>query len=164
MALEILIPGERRQGRIVIQTRRGTPVSNVQEYNLTPHYLWLVKEQDNKYQEPYVFFVNNPSPYYNCHGLTFGSRRSQIWDSQEILKILKEDDYQLVENVNNVQKGDIIVYFSDNGDVEHSGLVIDKREGLPLILSKWGCGKEAVHIFSMCPYDSSTVRYYRVSK
>jgi hypothetical protein len=164
MASEILIPGERRQSKIVIQTRRGTPISNVQEYDLPPYYLQLDKEQDEKYQEPFVFFVSNPSSYYNCHGLIFGSRRSAIWDPQEILKILEEDDYQLVENTSNVQRGDIIIYFGEHGDAEHSGLVIGKREGLPLILSKWGYGKEAVHIFSVCPYDSSRVRYYRISK
>lgn len=96
--------------------------------------------------------------------MTFGSRRSAIWDAQEILKILKEDDYKLVQDIKNVQKGDIIIYLAKNGDVEHSGLVIGKRERLPLILSKWGYGKEAVHVFNMCPYDSSTVQYYRISK
>jgi len=163
MASKILLPGERQRSEIVIQTRIGSPISNVQEHDLPPRYLKLAEELDKKYHEPFVLFVNNPSPYYNCHGLTFGSRRSAISDPQEILKILEEDDYTLVED-KDVQKGDIIVYFGNDGDAEHSGLVIGERNGLPLILSKWGYGKEAVHTFSMCPYDSSTVRYYRILK
>jgi len=164
MTKKILIPGQRYQTEIITQTRKGTDISNVQEHDLTPFYLNIVKEIDRKYAQTNVTFVNNPSPIYNCHGFTFASRRTMIWDSKEISKILSEDDYKIVENENDVQVGDIIIYFGEKGDVEHSGLVIDKKKNFPLILSKWGTGREVVHLFNNCPYDSANVRYYRISK
>jgi len=164
MSQKIIKPGERYQKKIIIQTRKGTPISNVQEFNLPPYYLHLVEEYNKRYSEPFVTFVNNASPIYNCHGLTFGSRRSMIWDSQEIAKIIKEDDYAMVDNMNDVREGDVIVYYGDDGDAEHSGLVIGKISRFPLILSKWGSGREAVHMFSQCPYKIDNVKFFRTSK
>lgn len=164
MSQKIIKPGERYHAEIIIQTRKGTNISNVQEYDLPPSCLREVEELNRRYREPFVSFVNNASPIYNCHGLTFGSRRSRIWDSQEIVKIIKEDDYAMVDNMNDVREGDVIVYYGDDGDVEHSGLVIGKRSGFPLILSKWGSGREAVHLFSQCPYKVDNVKFFRISK
>ena len=60
-----------------------------------------------------------PTRKYNCHGLTFGSRRTWISKASEIAKLLQEDDYELVD-LNQILPGDIVVYFQ-NGDAEHSG-------------------------------------------
>ncbi|MGA2322820.1 MAG: hypothetical protein ABSG22_03130 [Sedimentisphaerales bacterium] len=163
MSQIIIEPGERRQTEIIIQTRKGNNILNIQEHELIPYLLHLVEEYDRQYKEPFVFFVNNPSPIYNCHGLVFGNRRAQIWDSQEIAKIIKEDDYTMVD-MNNVRVGDVIIYYGDNGDAEHSGLVIGKKGVIPLILSKWGFGREAVHTFNQCPYSFANIKYYRISK
>ena len=160
---KIIIHGERHQTKITIQTRKCTDIDNVQEHDLTPFYLHQVEELNKEYEGTPVTFVNNASPIYNCHGLTFGSRRSMIWEPQEIMKIIEEDDYVMVD-MKDVREGDIIIYFADNGDAEHSGLVIGEELGLPLILSKWGPGREAVHIYVQCPYKSDNVRFYRISK
>ena len=100
-----------------------------------------------------------PSRKFNCHGLTFASRRTWIDRPEEIRKILEDDDY---EQVDEVMPGDIAVYYKD-GDVEHSGVVLRISEmNVPMILSKWGACHEVVHHFAQCPYDCGQVVYYRI--
>lgn len=101
-----------------------------------------------------------PSRKYNCHGLTFASRRTWIWDSAEISKILKDDDYDTVE-LKDVLPGDIAVYYTD-GDAEHSGIVLRIVDLVPSILSKWGASHEVIHRVHECPYDAASVVYYRI--
>lgn len=100
-----------------------------------------------------------PSRKYNCHGLTFASRRTWIWKPSEIQKILMDDDYQSVE-LKDVLPGDIAVYLQ-NGDPEHSGIVVEAGY-VPLILSKWGAAHEVIHRVNDCPYDAMQVSYFRI--
>jgi len=103
----------------------------------------------------------NPSRKYNCHGLSFASRRTWIDDSQEIAKILEDDEYDRVL-YGEVQPGDVAIYHVD-GDAEHSGIVVSVDNlGVPSILSKWGPCHEVVHKVPRCPYDSQNVVYYRI--
>lgn len=76
-------------------------------------------------------------------------------------RILSEDDYRIIA-VNDVEPGDIAVYYL-NGDVEHSGVVVSVS-GLkvPIVLSKWGDLHEVIHQVPLCPYDSTMVVYYRI--
>lgn len=164
MNQNIIMPGERYQTKITVQTRKRSDIDNVQEHDLTPFYLRQVDEFNKRYKEPFVTFVNDASPIYNCHGLMFGSRRSMICHTQEIMKILAEDDYEEIDNMRDVREGDVIIYYADDGDAEHSGLVIGERGGFPLIFSKWGFGREAVHMYSQCPYKPDNVKFYRISK
>lgn len=103
---------------------------------------------------------------YNCHGLTFGSRRTQIVNPSEIRKILTEDGYQKIDRAE-VLAGDIAVYIGPDGDIEHSGVVVDMEKSMlvptPKVLSKWGSAHEVVHHFADCPYVSTNVEYYRVT-
>lgn len=110
-----------------------------------------------------------PSRKYNCHGLTFASRRTVISQPSEIAKILADDDYQKVGE-ESVLAGDIVIYYRD-GDVEHSGIVVsfDVLRGIgggqvrvPVILSKWGMAHEVVHQLADCPYSAANVAYYRI--
>jgi hypothetical protein len=104
---------------------------------------------------------SGPGRKYNCHGLTFGSRRTWISKTSEIVKILEDDEYHKVA-LENVMAGDIVVYV-ENGDAEHSGIVIESRPGfVPMILSKWGPAHEVIHRVNDCPYNSSEITYYRV--
>jgi hypothetical protein len=103
----------------------------------------------------------NPSRKYNCHGLSFASRRTWIFESQEIAKIIRDDEYQEV-HYNEVEPGDIAVYYVD-GDAEHSGIVVSVDElKVPTILSKWGPCHEVVHKVARCPYRADNVKYYRI--
>jgi len=101
---------------------------------------------------------------YNCHGLTFASRRTWIQYPSEIAKIILEDDYRVVAD-QEVLPGDVVVYYKD-GDAEHSGTVVrvDRIMGLPcpMILSKWGGCHEVIHPVGRCPFDSQNVIYYRI--
>lgn len=100
-----------------------------------------------------------PSRKYNCHGLTFASRRTWIWKPGEIEKILKDDEYIPVEPAD-VLAGDIVVYIQ-NGEVEHSGIVMSKGP-VPKILSKWGPAHEVIHLVNDCEYNSAQITYYRI--
>lgn len=53
-----------------------------------------------------------PCSTYNCHGLTFASRRTQISQPSEVAKILADDDYTEI-SLKNVMVGDIAIYKSD---------------------------------------------------
>lgn len=114
------------------------------------------------YRRDYPAALHRPTSatrQYNCHGLTFASRRTWIWRPSEIRKILQEDDYERVDP-EGVLPGDIVVYVH-KGDVEHSGIVIAK--GLPpLVLSKWGPAHEVLHRVNDCPYSAMQIVYYRI--
>lgn len=113
--------------------------------------------------------VNKESGIYNCHGLTFASRRTNLGDG-EINQILNEDYYERVGS-DEVNEGDAAIYVTEDGPI-HSGIVLGVLEGVginirkPLILSKWGMMGEYVHRFDCCPppYDelSEDVIYYRI--
>ncbi|MBL7068803.1 MAG: hypothetical protein ISS34_02990 [Candidatus Omnitrophica bacterium] len=146
---------------IIVHTRQGNEINNYQGESIS---LWersLIKDTIRKYK-PILRSLS--SPIYNCHGMTFASRRTAIDDSQEIHKILKEDEYKEVPS-QKVLAGDIILYFND-GDIEHSGIVILRPKPplyIPQVYSKWGNGFEAVHYANNCPYNYQ-VKYYRVYK
>jgi hypothetical protein len=101
---------------------------------------------------------------YNCHGLVFASRRTNIDDSVEVKKILEHDEYKEID-ILSVLPGDIIIYYDDNGAAEHSGIVIEKPEtplNIPKIISKWGQLEEYIHYANNCQYNFSKTKYYRM--
>ena len=100
--------------------------------------------------------------------MTFAARRTQIWSSEEIGFLLKEDGYEEVSQEDAVP-GDIVVYYSTvTGEIEHSGMVVSaaKQGDLrgPLIVSKWGSCQEFIHFFTDCPYLPATIKFYRLHK
>ena len=101
-----------------------------------------------------------PSRIYNCHGLSFASRRTWIWSPAEIAKILTDDEYKKVDRTD-VLPGDIVIYFT-RGDAEHSGLVVSVDNLGPRVPSKWGACHEVVHRLNECPYDSTEIVFYRI--
>lgn len=149
------------RGKLALETRLGSTVDNVMDREKAPDGCQLqIEAHERKYTGASHRPVG-PSGIYNCHGLTFGSRRTAISDPSEILKIIEEDDYVEVR-YREVLTGDIAIYFKD-GDVEHSGVVVGKTEaGHPRILSKWGKLHEVVHLVEECPYDASDVKYFRI--
>jgi hypothetical protein len=100
-----------------------------------------------------------PCPAYNCHGMTFASRRTVISKPTEVAKILHDDEYVTVTPLD-IQVGDIVIYHTIQGDVEHSGLVVADQPVIK-ILSKWGLMHEVIHEVSDCPYNGMQVTYYR---
>jgi hypothetical protein len=115
------------------------------------------------YQKQYPKALHRPvgpSRIYNCHGLSFASRRTWIWSSTEIAMVLVDDEYIKVDR-KEVLPGDVVVY-STRGDAEHSGLVVSVDNLGPRILSKWGACHEVVHRLNECPYDSTEIVFYRI--
>ncbi|MFN9092368.1 MAG: hypothetical protein ACK5V0_12935 [Alphaproteobacteria bacterium] len=112
-----------------------------------------------------TFKPTGPRLTYNCHGLTFASGRGWVVDD-DVRGILKDDDYIQVSRAE-VMVGDVILYVSVQGDVEHSGRVVSYQHGelaVPLILSKWGKGEEVIHPANHCEYDYARAEFWRLSR
>lgn len=149
---------------ISLETSKRRPIDNIQSNELT---VWERSENARIERQwgPMVTSRSGATGIYNCHGLTFAARRTCVWEPSEIEKILEDDAYKEVQEVD-VLPGDIIIYREDNGEIIHSGLVVQRPNeatfNLPLVLSKWGKGREYLHVSSQCPYNPR-YRYYRVT-
>jgi hypothetical protein len=108
---------------------------------------------------------SQPSGMYNCHGLTFASRRTWIGDDASLPVILSEDRYDEVPP-DAVLPGDIILYFGPDGTVVHSGWVVTNARTValvPQIVSKWGSSAEFVHWANQSPYRGSW-KFFRINR
>lgn len=151
---------------IAVETRQKTSIEN--EHDPSPPSPGDQMQADALRQR-YSGAVHRPTAVgttYNCHGLTFASRRTQIWKTSEVRKILAEDGYVRVPQQADVLPGDIVLYVDESGDIEHSGIVLHKEDLglLPIvkILSKWGSAHEVIHGHMDCPYSLRSLEYYRV--
>jgi len=129
---------------------------------MQPHLLAEAAKLREQYSPTNPVFRTKVLTHYNCHGLTFASRRTRIWKSPELQHILVEDGYEELPR-EQVLAGDVIVYFHD-GDAEHSGIVVGITGTDFRVVSKWGFGEEVEHWEYQCPYDPTGVKYYRVKK
>ena len=150
---------------IALQTRKCTDITNSQ--------ITQIDERDyevqmEKLKAKHIGISIRPktiSGIYNCHGMTFASRRTGI----ETLTwgILKEDNYENVKN-SDILAGDTVLYLSNSGEIEHSGMVLsmdgDKNLASIFVLSKWGSGSEVIHSLYNCPYEKSSILFYRCEK
>jgi len=150
-----------REESIILQTRKRTNITNFQSKEISQ----VNRNYFNKIEKkhPRAEKRSNPSGLYNCHGMVFASKRCFIENPSDILIILSDDEYKEI-SIDQVLPGDVVIYFS-GGDVEHSGIVIEKPKPplyVPRVISKWACHAEFIHYFNDCPYDCSEVRYYRI--
>lgn len=152
--------------KIGLCTRKGSNIENSQLLDFTQDVFF--RKQLNDLKEKFVGITERPktvSPIYNCHGMTFANRRTGIEVNSELVKILKEDDYDEIKNNMDLLAGDIVLYYSDTGDIQHSGMIISPPiEGLSntiKVLSKWGSGYEVIHGIYVCPYELHTIKFYR---
>ncbi|MHB1355084.1 MAG: hypothetical protein ACYCZF_03795 [Anaerolineae bacterium] len=157
----ILLPGASTDTKIITQTSKGNNIPNSQCHECTNWERQQYPDLNRKFAS--ATFRTEPNPTYNCHGLVFASRRTAIDLSSAIITILRDDGYVEIEK-GNILPGDIIIYYDNSGDFQHSGIVLclDKSVPVPLVLSKWGKYKEVVHWANYCPYNFSNVRYYRI--
>lgn len=148
---------------IIVQTRKGSDIKN-EQVETAFSFGGLMELEDLKRDFPNARIRGQKGSLYNCHGLTFASKRTGIYELADLEMILTEDDYREVV-FNQTLPGDIVLYFSENGDIEHSGILVDVNEGgdirVPKIVSKWGDAYEVIHKFSDCPYNFLKVKYYR---
>jgi hypothetical protein len=111
--------------------------------------------------------LTGPSETYNCHGLVFASRRTNIppvGTDVPVRQILAEDSYQQVLTP---QVGDVAVYVSER-EVDHTGLVIQVDPNPALISgiwiwSMWGGLGEFVHPVNFSPYSAQNIEHWRIN-
>lgn len=153
---------EKSEKSIELQTSLGKDIPNLQ---LTTESSLLMQKQISQLKSKYigVIFKSAPSSLYNCHGMTFANRRTGIYEVENITAILEDDKYFQID-INNILAGDIVLYYSDNGDIEHSGIVVEINNTEPVdikILSKWGDAHETIHSLYLCPYELKYIKFYR---
>ena len=167
MATSIVVP----KGALTMQTRARNDIDNYFDKRAP-----LPGEQRNvddliaKYWNTKPR-TRTPSAHYDCHGLTFASRRSGITQSTVVRQILADDGYQAVA-LADVLPGDTIVYAGDLGEIEHSGIVVgliyisggSGRVLDTIVVSKWGGAHEVIHRSKDCPWANSKQEYYRMPK
>lgn len=155
----IILPGQTPQESIRLETRRKNAIENAQEGTLTVGQLAEAAKLEKKYLGNRK--RTEPLPHFNCHGLSFACRRTRIWRTPEIAKILKDDGYTPVAE-KDVLPGDLVIYFY-KGDAEHSGVIVAVGEFGLTVCSKWGMLQEFVHPLRNCPYDFTYLGYYRIT-
>ena len=105
--------------------------------------------------------VSELCPVYNCHGLTFASRRTQVDEAgvTTIAKILKDDGFQEVPEPQ-TRIGDVVIYYDEGGAAQHSGIVIGRDAmNCPKIWSKWGKGYEWTHPLGICLWGGMSISF-----
>ena len=148
---------------LALHTRGATQVAN-DHVTLAPTAFDLATAQ--RLAAKYPAAIRRPTQVslgYNCHGLTFAARRTEITHSAEVRKIITEDGYVKI-NKDDAVPGDIVIHISLDGSIEHSGIVIEVPNVLPKIpkvLSKWGLAEEFIHPFNYSPY-SNNIEFYRL--
>jgi hypothetical protein len=160
----ILLPsGNRPNSQIELRTRTNTPIDNLQAWQYSAFEWAQLGENLSRFGAPFARKLGGCSPVYNCHGLTFGGRRTAVKESNEVIfSALKDDDFVEVPQ-DDVRPGDVILYLDHLGQVQHSGIVVDVPDrGVPKVWSKWGKGDEWIHHFGSCPYDSQFTKYFRL--
>ena len=110
--------------------------------------------------EHQIIRLAEPSTACNCHGWVYTGGRYAIQGCY-VDGLLSDNGYRHVEQA---QAGDIVIYRSASGSVEHTGLVrfVDNK-GLILVESKWGPLGVYLHPVDTQPYGISH-GYYRSSR
>lgn len=112
-----------------------------------------------------------PTTCYNCHGLTFASRRGWLNDVE---LVIKSERYRQLVPSDYIYSGDIIEYVKNQRTI-HTGIVLHVTphdltcesisNGTVKVLSKWGQQGEFIHDFDKSPYgvEVRILRYIRTN-
>lgn len=158
--------GEPPHTKIIVQTRLQTDIDNIQPWHYAAFEWAQLENEPNKYLPMGAVRVGKACPVYNCHGLTFASRRTQVDGSTDtpISRILEEDGYTRIPEPESVV-GDVVIYRDAKGVIQHSGIVVGRGDfKVPTIWSKWCKSYEMVHPLNACPYNDCTTEFYRITK
>ena len=151
--------------KIVLRTRLDSEIDNIQPWAYSKLEWNRLEEEPNRFEKAGAVRTSAACPVYNCHGLTFASRRTQVdWSFKTVSMILNDDGFvEIAEPA--ARLGDVAIYYDKEGGVSHSGIVVKRGDlNVPIIWSKWGKGYEMVHPLGICPYDPSNVKFYRIMK
>jgi len=130
---------------IRLETSKRTGIANSQVPEIS-HYERNLNERVARLF-PGIKQRTEMSPMYNCHGMTFASRRTRVFDPLAVQRILADDEWIEIE-LKDVLPGDVVIYFDEEGDANHSGIVVGTE---PLICSKWGSAGEFIHPLDQVP-------------
>ncbi len=144
-------PGsEDHPGSIKLATRAGSWISNEQWDEYHPQQLQIAKSVMENIHKGII--VRSLTARYNCHGMTFASRRTSIFDPAVVQMILEEDGYAKLEDRNDAERGDVFVFRrSPDHPILHSGIVFNYRLSPKTpdkkfeFLSQWGRNGEYFH-------------------
>ena len=149
---------------IEVQTRLGTSVKNAQapepDERSKNIYHRLCKRHDRWVER------KPPCGIYNCFGHIWASRRTSIYDEDQVHLIIHEDGYRIVESIDKVKPGDTVLYSTrENNSILHMGEITEIRRielpksdlhaspGAPWILSKWNDAMgEVYHHYQDIPW------------
>src|SRR5437667_12124675 len=93
---------------IRLETSKKRGIDNHQDFEVTQvHRRWFYRLST---LHPNAITRTDPSPLFNCHGLTFASRRTKILDRRNILRILEDDAWSEID-IREVLAGDVVIYF-----------------------------------------------------
>ena len=135
---------------IRLETSKARAIDNHHDSDISSAHLHWCKSLGKRH--PGAKQRTSPSPRFNCHGLTFAARRTKVLDRRNIERILKDDEYEEV-GYNDLLPGDVVLYFGEDGDPNHSGIVVEIPEQIrvPKICSKWGVAGEYIHSLNDVP-------------
>lgn len=106
-----------------------------------------------------------PTGRYNCHGLVFACRRTNVGvvgAEVSIDNLLRRDHY---EQVSSPQVGDLIIYrHNDQRSIDHSGIVcrLEPLGNQVFVWSMWGGLGEFEHQAGLSPYQDCSMEYWRL--
>lgn len=111
-----------------------------------------------------------PTGRYNCHGLVFANRRTNVPAPGINVDIQRLADRDQLIQVDQPQVGDVVLYLGERGKVDHSGLVTCIKKGpddrdVVFVWSMWGGLGEFEHRVNVIPphYSDAEIQYRRIS-
>lgn len=134
---------------IPLATRQGSWIPNVRRPEQPPDtlmvYIDWYKEKLPKAR------LRSSTAVYNCVGLVFASRRTWV-DTRVVPTILREDGYDRLAGLADVEIGDLVIYRETRGNtMTHIGIIVEQRAHVPsaeweiTVMSKWGAAGEYIH-------------------
>jgi hypothetical protein len=130
------------QKKIVLQTRAGRNIANSQ--SCEPGEIIHINYNRLSRQHPGWRRRKPACGIYNCFGLIWASRRTSIYDENEITKILIDDGYHRLDDETKLLPGDIVIYLSRTDrerDTLHAAVILAMEmigtAAIPFVISKW---------------------------
>jgi hypothetical protein len=156
---------------IELQAYDGTNIANFIDVDPSPRLIQLTRQSIGMTSlvRAGLRILRPPTGRYNCHGLVFASRRTNIDHpalqySVNIDDILRRDRYSRVNPP--LQLGDIVAYRRPKGEIEHTGFLsrIERvgQTDVVFVWSKWGSLDECEHLETDYPFTDYQIEYWRL--
>jgi hypothetical protein len=161
-----------REPTIKVQTRLGTDIQNAQA---PPPNEMCIGRFDSLLKKRALWVLRKrPCGLYNCFGLIWASRRTSIYEQDQIEIILRDDGYRPLGDAESLHCGDLVIYYGRGGsDIWHVGKVMELRNlvvsgqdveaepsRIPWVLSKWNdSAGEVLHHYTDVPWPEDEFEF-----